>query len=192
MLLAETYKSFKQEKNHKYIFIMIKFEKEVIAFLELPSIPKKEWDGKRSFEKGVAVVKLYGDSEAYAIASFDADSDTKPRIVKVFDTEQFKEINKIYVVPNYMDTDLSDSDLDDESKKRAEQIIEEANAFENEGVEENDIDKLPEWIFDEIHNIDEAEAYLRRYNSVNHIKGGIPTTEENIKLRLYSIYKEQH
>ena len=37
---------------------MIEFEKEVIKYLNIPSIPKKEWDGKSSFSKGVALLEL--------------------------------------------------------------------------------------------------------------------------------------
>jgi hypothetical protein len=48
---------------------------------------------------------------------------------------------------------------------------------------------LPEWIFPEIQNIEQAMAYLREYNRMNGIrKGKIPTSEETIKMRLYNIY----
>ena len=49
--------------------------------------------------------------------------------------------------------------------------------------------KLPEWIFDEIHNMSEAQAWLKQYNQRNGIKKGkVPTNEETIKMRLYNIY----
>ena len=47
----------------------------------------------------------------------------------------------------------------------------------------------PEWIFDEIHNMSEAQAWLKQYNQRNGIKKGkVPTNEETIKMRLYNIY----
>ena len=57
-------------KNYYEIISFI--EKELLSFLDLPSIPRKEWDGKTEFDKGVAVVSLYGGYEAYAIASFNS------------------------------------------------------------------------------------------------------------------------
>jgi hypothetical protein len=82
--------------------------------------------------------------------------------------------------------------LDAESKKRAEQLAAEAQELENNGVVDEAVkeaDKLPEWIFDEIHNMSEAQAWLKQYNIRNGIrKGKIPTSEETIKMRLYNIY----
>ena len=169
------------------------FEKEVIQHLNLPSIPKKEWDGKSSFSKGVALLSLRGEREAYAVASFDADVDKKPNIVKVFGIEPFVNIKKVFVVPSYMSTkeEVADMDLDEESKKKAQQMLSEANEMENEGTkEENPMENLPEWIFSEIHSKDEAIAWLKNFQSRNKQKGRIPTTDENIKLRLFSIYSE--
>lgn len=169
------------------------FEKEVIKHLNLPSIPVKEWDGKSSFSKGVALLSLRGEREAYAVASFDADVDKKPNIVKVFGIEPFVNIKKVFVVPTYMTTEeeIKDMDLDEQSKKKVQQVLNEAREIENEGTEdENPMAKLPEWIFPEINSKQEAEAWLRNFQSRNKQKGRIPTTEENIKLRLYSIYTE--
>lgn len=173
---------------------MIEFEKEVIKYLNIPSIPKKEWDGKSSFSKGVALLELQFGHEAYAVASFDAESDKIPSVNKVFGLEPFKSIKKIFIVPSYMSTEdeIKDMDLDEQSKKKAAEILKEASEIENEGVESNipSMDALPEYIFPEIHNKQEAEAWLRNFQSRNKQKGRIPTTEENIKLRLYSIYTE--
>lgn len=171
------------------------FEKEVIKHLNLPSIPVKEWDGKSSFSKGVALLSLRGEREAYAVASFDADVDNKPNIVKVFGIEPFVNIKKVFVVPAYMTTEeeIKDMDLDEQSKKKVQQVLNEAKEIENEGTEdENPMANLPEWIFPEINSKQEAEAWLRNFQSRNKQKGRIPTTEENIKLRLYSIYTELH
>ena len=171
---------------------MIEFEKEVIDYLNLPSLPKRVWDGLCSFQDGVAVVNLSLGRQAYAVCTFNKDEDREPRIKKVFGIEPFTSIEKVFVVPSYMDNDTSDADLDAESKKRAEQLAAEAEELENQGTVEEaieDANKLPEWIFDEIHNKDEAMAWLKQYNIHNKIKKGkVPTNEETIKLRLYNIY----
>lgn len=89
--------------------------------------------------------------------------------------------------------EVKDMDLDEQSKKKVEQILSEANELENEGVKSDvpAMEDLPEYIFPEIHNKQEAEAWLRRYNSINKIKGKLPQSEETLKLRLYSIFVEQ-
>jgi len=171
---------------------MIEFEKEVIAYLNLPSIPKKEWNQQDSFQSGVAVVNMSLGRQAYAVCSFDKETDRQPCIKKVFGIEPFTGIEKVFVVPSYMDNDTTEVDLDAESKKRAEQLAAEAQELENNGVVDEAVkeaDKLPEWIFDEIHNMSEAQAWLKQYNIRNGIrKGKIPTSEETIKMRLYNIY----
>ena len=101
---------------------MISFEKEVIAYYNLPSLPIKEWDSKSSFKDGVAIVNLIDDTQAYAACTFDKDTDKAPRITKTFSCTPFKSIEKVFVVPAYMDNDVSDADLDKESKKRAEEL----------------------------------------------------------------------
>lgn len=172
---------------------MVEYEKEVVAYLNLPCLPKKEWNQQDSFKDGVAVVSLSLGRLAYAVCTFDKETDKEPRIKKVFGIEPFTSIEKVFVVPSYMDNDTSDADLDAESKKRAEQLAAEAKELENQGTVDEaieDANKLPEWIFPEIHNIEEAQAYLREYNRINRIKKGkIPTNEETIKMRLYNIYK---
>ena len=60
---------------------MIQFEKEIIEFLGLPSIPRKEWDKEKAFDKGVAVLELQDGQEAYAVCSC---TDGKPVVTKVF------------------------------------------------------------------------------------------------------------
>ena len=171
---------------------MVEYEKEVVAYLNLPSLPKKEWNQQDSFKDGVAIVSLSLGRLAYAVCTFDKETDKEPRIKKVFGIEPFTSIEKVFVVPSYMDNDTRDADLDAESKKRAEQLAEEAKELESQGTVEEaieDANKLPEWIFDEIHNKDEAMAWLKQYNIRNKIKKGkVPTNEETIKLRLYNIY----
>ena len=173
----------------------IEFEKELLAYLNLPSIPLKEWkEGDMPFEKGVAVIEYYGERLAYAVCKFDPNSGIKrPRVIKTFGTEPFIKIVKVFVVPNYMSNieDVKDMDLDEQSKKKAEQMLKEAQELETEGTkEENPMENLPEWIFPEIENKEQAVAWLKNFQSRNKQKGRIPTTEENIKLRLFSIYSE--
>lgn len=171
---------------------MVEFEKEVIMYLNLPSIPKKEWNQADSFENGVAIINLSLGRQAYAVCSFNKETDKEPRITKVFGVEPFGSIDKVFVVPAYMDNSTTDVDLDAESKKKAEQLAFEASELEKEGTVEEAIEnanKLPEWIFDEIHNKNEAMAWLKQYNVRNKIKKGkVPTNEETIKMRLYNIY----
>jgi hypothetical protein len=175
--------------------MVVQFEKEVISYLNLPSLPKRVWNGKDSFQDGVAVLNLSSGQQSYAVCTFDKETDKTPRIKKVFGIEPFSDIENIFIVPSYMDNDTSEVDLDAESKKRAEQLAAEANELENEGVVDEAIEKankLPEWIFDEIHNRDEAIAWLKQYNRQNGIKKGkVPTNEETIKMRLYNIYMSQ-
>lgn len=174
---------------------MVEFEKEVVAYLNLPSLPKKEWNQRDSFKDGVAVVGLSLGRLAYAVCTFDKETDKEPRIKKVFGIEPFTSIEKVFVVPSYMDNDTTNADLDTESKKRAEQLAAEANELENKGVVDEAVEnanKLPEWIFDEIHNRDEAIAWLKQYNQRNGIKKGkVPTNDDTIKMRLYNIYMSQ-
>lgn len=171
---------------------MIKFEKEVCEHLNLPAIPKKAWDGESAFDRGVAVIALKTGIEAYAVASFNPEKDTKPTIKKVFGSEPFTKVLRVFLVPDYMETDVTDADLDDESKKKAEEILKEATEIENEGTEIETPANIGDndWVFDEIHNLEEAQAWLTAYNARNKITGRIPTKEETIKLRLLAIKAE--
>lgn len=169
----------------------ILYEKEICDYLNLPSLPAKEWDGKSPFNKGVAVVNMAYDEKAYAVASYDPQVDKEPRITKVFANGVFFDIVKVLIVPDYMETDVTDADLDEESKRKAEELAHEAEEIENENVvDTKNEDNLPEWIFDEIHSKEEAEAWLKAYNARNKIRGKIPTNEETIKLRLLAIHAE--
>jgi hypothetical protein len=174
----------------------ILFEEEVLESLKLPSVPIKKWNGEDSFKEGVAVTVLQSGSSAYAVATFDAEADEKPRIKKVFTLEPFFSIKDIFVVPAYMDSvdDVDDMDLDKESKEAALRLAEEAQELEEEGVESKamkDMKELPEWVFDNVHNADEATAFIKNYNSQNKIRGGrIPKDEEALKLRLLTIHEE--
>lgn len=174
----------------------ILFEEEVLNKLKLPSIPLKKWNGKDSFKEGVAVTELQSGSSAYAVATFDSETDEKPRIKKVFTLEPFFSIKDIFVVPAYMDSvdDVDDMDLDKESKEAALRLAEEAQELEEDGVESDkmkEMKELPEWVFDNVHNAEEAAAFIKSYNKQNNIRGGrLPQNEEGLKLRLLTIYEE--
>lgn len=170
---------------------MVNFEKEVCAYLALPNIPKKEWDNKTPFDKGVAVIVTQTGREEYAVATY---KDDKPNINKVFGVEPFVGIKKIFVVPDYMEKDVKNADLDDASKEKAEELIKEAEEIENEGTEETnnmlpDLNENP-FIFDFIHNDEEAVAYIKAYNEKNKIAGRVPQNHDSILARLAVIYAE--
>lgn len=169
---------------------MISFEKEVCSYLNIPSLPKKEWDGKSSFKNAVATIKLGGSRLAYAVASYDEAKDDAPRVVKSFMTEPFYGIDKIFVVPSYMDTDVDNMDLDEQSKKAAEDLKKEADELENQGADENIEVPENEYCFGHIHNDEEAIAFIEAYNRENNIKGAIPKKHESIIARLTVIYAE--
>ena len=157
---------------------------------------KKEWNKRDSFKKGVAVVKLAVSGTGYAVCTYDEDFDKEPRIIKSFASDPFYAIENVFVVPNYMNTsekDISEMDLDDESKKKAEQLVQEAQeltATSEENKEIEEMQQLPEWIFPEITNVEEARAWLQSWNSKNKVRGKIPTNEETIKMRLLNIYSQ--
>lgn len=170
---------------------MIQFENEICKALRLPSIPKKKWDKKSGFRNCVAVVKTISGIEVYAVASYDPEKDNEPRIVKVFSQEPFNEVGDIFIVPQYMDVDdIRDADLDDESKKRAEELAKEAKEIEDEGAEEEVKEPENEYYFSHIKDDDMARAYIAAYNKTNKIKGKVPKTHEGLVMRLSVIYAE--
>lgn len=168
----------------------IRFEKEVCDYLKLPKLPVKEWDGKTAFDKGVAIVKLAFDEKAYAVAKFNPDVDSKPNVVKVFASETFFDIEKVFIVPDYMETNVENADLDDESKKKAEELARQAEEIENDGVSTKVEMPENEYSFDNIHNDEEAIAFITAYNRDNNIRGAVPSKHETIVMRLGVIYNE--
>lgn len=171
---------------------MVKFEIDAIRYLKLPSMPKKEWNGTDEFDRGVAILELMSGEEACAVCAFEPDrGDTAPVVTKVFDLEPYKRISRIFVVPNYMtmEEDIHDMDLDEESKKKAQMLVKEAQELENEGIEKVEMPKN-EYFFDNITNDDEAKAFIQNYNTRNKIKGRIPTTHEGLVMRLSVIFND--
>ena len=173
---------------------MVEFEKEVVTYLNIPSIPKKEWNQTDSFQCGVAVINLSLGRQAYAVCSFDKETDKEPRITKVFGIEPFIGIKNVFVVPSYMSTsdEIKDMDLDEQSKKKVKQVLSEANELENENVSDNDELTKPknEYYFENITNDEEARAFIQAHNSRNRIKGRIPSTHDGLVMRLAVIYSE--
>jgi len=174
---------------------MIFKEQEVCQYLGIPSIPKKKWDGKSSFKHGVGIVDLVNGGQAYVVVSFDADNDTDCRVVKVFNMEQFVgdkfNADNVFVVPDYMDTDVDNMDLNEESKQAAQALVNEALDLENADTASAKVE-LPEneYYFDNIHNDEEAAAFIKSYNTANKVRGRIPDTHEGLIMRLSVIHAE--
>lgn len=165
------------------------YENEMLAFLNIPKVPKKEWDNKTPFKKGVGVVDTKG-GEAFVVVGYDEEGENHTKIIKVFGIEPILAIKKIFPVPEYMDTSGIDNwDVDEESKEAAKAIANEVADMEKETREEQE--QLSEWYFDEIHNIQEARAWVAAYHKRNRIRGKAPKNEESLKNYLYVLYKNQ-
>lgn len=171
---------------------MVDKENEVCQYLGIPSIPKKKWDGKTGFKRGVGVVNLFTGGKAYVVVTFNPEKDTDCRILKVFTQEQFNfGIEDVFVVPDYMDTDVESMDFDENSKEAAKALVNEALDLENSDTAASKV-ALPEneYYFPNVTCDDEGIAYIKSYNIANKIKGRIPTTHESIVMRLSVIYSE--
>lgn len=172
---------------------MIEFEKDVLKYLNLPSIPIKEWNGKDVFKDGVAVIEYKDGLLGYAIAEYDPTRNAKPVIKKTFSVIPFVAIQKIFVVPSYMNNDVSTMDLDDESKKAAMRLIQEVNELENEGVDyEKLVLPMNEYFFDHITNDDQGRAFIKAYNQSHRIKGKAPKNHDAIVARLGVIWADEN
>ena len=171
----------------------ILFENEICKHLNIPSIPKKEWNSKDNFKRGVAVTRLALGNYAYAVCAFEED-DVEPRVIKSFANEPFYGIEKVFVIPNYMETDVAEMDLDEESKKKAEILVQEAKELTEQTEEDDSMKEMrerPEWVFPKITSYEEAVAWLQNYASTHKLRGKLPTSEESIKMRLLNIYSQQ-
>ena len=166
---------------------MTLFEFEICKYLDIPAIPKKAWDGKKSFKDGVAIVTLKSGQQAYVAVTFDCETDNKPRVKKVFTLEQFNDISDIYVVPSYMDSDIEAMDLDEESKEKAQFLVEEATDIVEETPEE---EATNEYFFDNIHNDEEAKAFIKAYNKKMKNKARVPKSHDGLIMRLSVIHAE--
>lgn len=173
---------------------MILCENEVCKYLGIPNIPKKKWDGKSGFKKGVGIVDLMSGNKAYVSVTFNPEKDKSCKVVKVFINEQFSNVDndEIFVVPDYMDTNVENMDFDEKSKEAAQALVNEALDLENADTAASKVE-LPEneYYFDNIHDDEEAQAFIKSYNSTNKVRGGkVPTTHEGIIMRLSVIYSE--
>lgn len=170
------------------------YERDVLAYLNLPSLPRKEWDGESSFARGVCKLLMRSGRYAYGVCTFDVDAgDVYPRIVKVFGLEPFVDVEEIYVVPEYMATesDVDDMDLDAESKEAVSAVLADAEELSSVGDEDAILDADDnEWVFDEIHDAEEARAWLKSWNESHKVKGALPKKDETLKLRLLAIRAE--
>ena len=174
---------------------MISKENEVCQYLGIPSIPKKKWDGKSGFKRGVGVVDLLLGGQAYVVVTFDAEKDTDCRVIKVFNMEQFNTekfgTDNVFVVPDYMDTDVENMDFDEKSKQAAQALVNEAMDLENADTAAAKVE-LPEneYYFDNVHSDEEGMAFIKAYHQSNKLRGRIPDTHEGIIMRLSVIYSE--
>lgn len=164
------------------------FLKEITTHLNIPKIPKKEWDGTSFFKVGVAILELRSGERAYAVASF-REGDNMLRIRKVFSTDVYTKILGIYPVPAYMDMNIDSFDVDEESKKRLKDIAKEIDEIENSEKEEENTNP---YFFDNIHNDEEARAFIESYMKRNRIKGNAPKKHDSILMRLSVIYSQQN
>lgn len=164
-----------------------KFSTEICEFLNIPSIPNKEWDGKSSFESGVAIVKTVCDTEECAVCTFNNKVDKVAKIIKVWGSDPFLKILNVYPVPLYMEDDITKMDFHDESSKEAmEALLEEKKQLINEGIDKPK-DDTSEWGYSFIHDKKEAVAFLK----TKKIKGAIPTKEEVLKMKLKALYRSE-
>lgn len=174
---------------------MIERENEVCQYLGIPSIPKKKWDGESGFKRGVGIVNLLTGKQAYVVVTFDEEKDDDCRVVKVFSLEQFKlekfGVDNVFVVPDYMDTNVENMDFDEKSKEAAKALVNEALDLENADTAASKVE-LPEneYYFPNVTSDEEGIAYIKSYNAANKIKGRIPDTHEGIVMRLSVIHSE--
>lgn len=166
------------------------YEKEMLSFLNIPKVPKKEWDGKTPFKSGVGVANTKV-GEAFVVVGYsENENGDNIKILKVFGLEPIIEITKVYPVPDYMDLKSIESwDVDEKSKNAALEIASEVAEMESE--EEKPQEQFSEWFFDEIHNIEEARAWVAAYRKRNRVKGNMPKSEEALKNYLYVLFKNQ-
>jgi hypothetical protein len=175
---------------------MIQNEIQIVRFLQIPSIPKKRWDGSKSFRTGCAVTQLSGGGESYAVATFDKETDNEPRIIKVFAEDAYVGYTDIFVVPEYMeDIDIEDADLDDESKKKLELLKDEVKEMETEPTIEEIVEEEKggnEYYFNNIENDEQARAFIRAYNKKHKIRAKVPQSHDDLVMRLSVIYTQEN
>lgn len=169
----------------------INYKEKLLDFLKIPAIPKKEWDKRSYFNKGVAIIESIVGSRSYAVCCY-SESSERPYITKVFDTEPFKCILSIYPVPDYMDNDVDKFDLDENSLDAIADLLEERDIEIGADAKDDDSDEDNEWVYPFIHSREEAIAYLRSQGG-NNAKGlHLIKSDETIKMRLLINKEEQN
>ena len=171
---------------------MVHNENDVCRHLNIPSIPKKEWDGKKHFKFGVGVTQLTSGLESYAVVRYN-ENDKRPTVIKTFAQEPFTGFTKIYPIPQYLEqTDYEELDLDETSKERMKLLDDEAKEMENENVVEEL--KLPkhEYYFKHINNDDEAKAFIKSYNKQHKLNARVPKDHQGLIMRLSVIWAEEN
>ena len=83
-------------------------------------------------------------------------------------------------------------DLDDESKQAAQRLLDEANELESMGIESEITMPENEYFFDQIHDDEQAQAFIKDYNRRNKLRGKVPTTHDALIMRLSVIYSEMN
>ena len=172
----------------------IQNEKEVCKYLQLPSLPKKEWDGQSLFERGVAVADLRGGGQAYVVVSH-LQENKSPNVTKVFSSFAFTRIHTIRPVPQYLESvDIENADMDEDSKESLRLLADESEELESDEELSKDGDDgeetANEYFFDNITNDDEAAAFIKAYNKKNGIKARVPQNHQGLIMRLSVIYSE--
>ena len=160
-----------------------KFKKNVLKELNSP-MPKKKWDGKTQFDKGIAVVERVTGEKTYALCSCHDGKSIS--IIKDFICIPFKNILEVYPSLPYMEDDINNMDIKDEDSKEAmEGLLKEKEEIINDNKELEDMGG--EWGFDFIHDKEEALAFLKEKIT----NGRLPQKEEVIKAKLKAMYHEQ-
>lgn len=171
---------------------MIRNENEVCKHLAIPSIPKKEWDGKSHFKRGVGIVEMDDGNESCVVVRF-MDDDKEPCVIKTFDTFPFVRLKSVFVIPQYMvQPDYDNMNLEPQSVEKMKLLEQEAQELEQEDLSEDVEKKEHEYYFSHIHNDDEAKAYIKAYNKQNKINAKTPKSHQDILMRLSVIWMEEH
>lgn len=162
--------------------------KQVLLTLQIPSLPKRVWDGESEFNKGVCLVRRMSGIENYAICRFNKEYEAKPRVIKDFSQETFVEVLSCYPIPDYAETDIDNMQFDsDDSKEAMQELLEEKEEEIMKGVNKEE-EVLPEWIFPFINSQSEAIAYLKskKVRNAHSLKDA-----DAIKSKLYVMYMDE-
>src|SRR5574344_2033441 len=159
---------------------------EVCKYLGIPDIPKKLWNEKSSFDKGVCLLKCVDNSEIFGICSYNEEKGL--RVIKVFNSIPFTKIISVYPIPSYMDDEIEQMEFDrDESTVAMEQLLQEKEAIVKKDVEKPKIEDY-EWGFPFIVNKEQAMAYLKEQYKKDKIKFSKPTKTNEINTLSLLVY----